>query len=38
MLIDDYTSWPIFQFGLQHGLIDWRTPSFHRSNEMSKEI
>jgi hypothetical protein len=36
-VIDNFTSWPVFQFGLEHAFIDWKAPKYFRSNAMMKE-
>jgi hypothetical protein len=35
-VIDDYTSWPVFGFVLEHGLIDFEKPQFFRRSQESK--
>ena len=37
VVIDDYTSWSIFRYGLANGFIDWDSPKFISSNAKFKE-
>jgi hypothetical protein len=36
-VIDNYTSWPIFKFVLEHGFFDWNAPRFISSNAIMKD-
>jgi len=37
VVIDDYVSWPSFQFGLKHNFIDWESPVLFAQDERTRK-